>query len=82
MEYNFSVTRRMLTLFLLCSCLLVACVFFLGFEFGKKISVKPENGLRDLKTEINQKIQQEAQSVSAVKGLVETPGPVVDKKLP
>ena len=81
MEYHFSVTRRMLTLFL-CSCLLVACVFFLGFEFGKKISLKPENGLRDLKTEINQKIQQEAPSVSALKGLVETPVPVVDKKLP
>ena len=40
MEYNFSVTRRMLTLFFLCSCLLVACVFFLGFEFGKKIKAK------------------------------------------
>jgi len=55
MEYNFSVTRRLLAIFMICSCLFVACIFFLGFEFGKKMSAQPINGLTGLKTEITQK---------------------------
>ena len=82
MEYNFNVTRRLLVIFMIFSCLFVACIFFLGFEFGKKMSGKPANGLTGLKTEITQKIEQEIQSVSAMKGALVTPVPVLDKKLP
>jgi len=83
MEYNFSVTRRLLAIFMICSCLFVACIFFLGFEFGKKRSGgKPADGLTGLKTEITQKMEQEVQSVSALKGGLTPPTPVLDKKLP
>ena len=82
MEYNFSVTRRLLAIFTIFSCLFVACIFFLGFEFGKKMSAQPINGLTGLKTEITQKMEQEVQSVSAMKGGLTPPVPVLDKKLP
>jgi len=82
MEYNFSVTRRLLAIFMICSCLFVACIFFLGFEFGKKMSAQPTNGLTGLKTEVTQKMEQEVQSASAMKGALVPPVPVLDKKLP
>ncbi len=82
MEYNFSVTRRLLAIFMICSCLFVACIFFLGFEFGKKMSAQPANGLIGLKTEITQKMEQEVQSASAMKDALVPPVPVLDKKLP
>ena len=82
MEYNFNVTRRLLAIFMICSCLFVACIFFLGFEFGKKMRDKPANGLTGLKTEITQKMEQEVQSVSALKGGLTPPTQVLDKKLP
>ena len=82
MEYNFNVTRRLLAIFMICSCLFVACIFFLGFEFGKKMSGKPADSLTGLKTEITQKMEQEVQSVSAMKGAPVPPVPVLDKKLP
>ena len=82
MEYNFSVTRRLLAIFMLCSCFFVACIFFLGFEFGKKMRDKPANGLTGLKTEITQKMEQEVQSASAMKGVVAAPAAVFEKKLP
>ena len=82
MEYNFNVTRRLLAIFMICSCLFVACIFFLGFEFGKKMSDKPANGLTGLKTEITQKMEQEVQSASAMKGALVPSVPVLDKKLP
>ena len=82
MEYNFNVTRRLLAIFMICSCLFVACIFFLGFEFGKKMSAQPINGLTGLKTEITQKMEQEVQSASAMKGALVPPVSVLDKKLP
>ena len=82
MEYNFNVTRRLLAIFMICSCLFVACIFFLGFEFGKKMSGKPADSLTGLKTEITQKMEQEVQSVSTMKGGLTPPVPVLDKKLP
>jgi hypothetical protein len=82
MEYNFSVTRRLLAIFMICSCLFVACIFFLGFEFGKKMSTQPTNGLTGLKTEVTQKMEQEVHSASAMKGALVPPVPVLDKKLP
>ena len=82
MEYNFNVTRRLLVIFAICSCLFVACIFFLGFEFGKKMRDKPANGLTGLKTEITQIMEQEVQSASAMKGALVPPVPVLDKKLP
>ena len=82
MEYNFNVTRRLLAIFMICSCLFVACIFFLGFEFGTKMSGKPADSLTGLKTEITQKMEQEVQSVSAMKGGLTPPVPVLDKKLP
>jgi hypothetical protein len=82
MEYNFNVTRRLLAIFMICSCLFVACIFFLGFEFGKKMSAQPTNGLTGLKTEITQKMEQEVQSASGMKGALVPPVPVLDKKLP
>jgi hypothetical protein len=54
----------------------------LGFEFGKKMSAQPANGLNGLKTEITQKMEQEVQSVSAMKGGLTPPVPVLDKKFP
>jgi hypothetical protein len=82
MEYNFSVTRRLLAIFMICSCLFVACIFFLGFEFGKKMSTQPTNGLTGLKTEVTQIMEQEVQSASAIKGALVPPVPVLDKKSP
>ena len=82
MEYNFSVTRRLLAIFLICSCLFVACVFFLGLEVGKKMSGKQANGLTGLKTELTQKIEQEVQSASAIKGALTPPIAAIDKKQP
>ena len=82
MEYNFSVTRRLLAIFMISSCLFVACFFFLGFEFGKKMSTQPTNGMPGLKTEVTQKMEQEVQSASAMKGALVPPVPVLDKKLP
>jgi hypothetical protein len=82
MEYNFNVTRRLLAIFMVCSCLFVACIFFLGFEFGKKMSGKPANGVTGLPTEITQKMEQEVQSASAMKDALVPPVPTLDKKLP
>jgi hypothetical protein len=82
MEYNFNVTRRLLAIFMVCSCLFVACIFFLGFEFGKKMSAKPADGLMGLKTEITQKMEQEAQSAVSAKGVLAPTVPVLEKKLP
>jgi len=82
MEYNFNVTRRLLAIFMICSCLFVACIFFLGFEFGKKMSGKPADSLTGLKTEITKKMEQEVQSVSAMKDGLTPPVPVLDKKFP
>ena len=82
MEYNFNVTRRLLAIFMICSCLFVACIFFLGFELGKKMSGKPADGLAGIKSEITQKMEQEFQSASAMKGVVAAPAAVFEKKLP
>ena len=57
-------------------------VFFLGFEFGKKMSAKPADGLMGLKTEITQKMEQEAQSAVSAKGVLAPTVPVLEKKLP
>jgi len=43
---------------------------------------QPADGLTGLKTEITQKMEQEVQSVSALKGGLTPPTPVLDKKLP
>ena len=80
MEYNFNVTRRLLVIFAICSCLFVACIFFLGFEFGKKMSGKSADGLMGLKTEIIQKMEQEVQSASSVKDALAPTVPVLEKK--
>ena len=80
MEYNFNVTRRLLAIFMICSCLFVACIFFLGFEFGKKMSGKSADGLTGLKTEIIQKMEQEVQSASSVKDALVPTVPVLEKK--
>ena len=80
MEYNFNVTRRLLVIFAICSCLFVACIFFLGFEFGKKMSGKSADGLTGLKTEIIQKMEQEVQSASSVKDALVPTVPVLEKK--
>ena len=80
MEYNFNVTRRLLVIFAICSCLFVACIFFLGFEFGKKMSGKSADGLTGLKTEIIQKMEQEVQSASSVKDALAPAVPVLEKK--
>jgi hypothetical protein len=80
MEYNFNVTRRLLVIFAICSCLFVACIFFLGFEFGKKMSGKSADGFTGLKTEIIQKMEQEVQSASSVKDALAPTVPVLEKK--
>ncbi len=82
MEYHFSVTRRLIAIFMICSCLFVACVFFLGLEFGKKLSGKGADGLTGLKNEMTQKIEQELSAASALKGGVAAPMPMVEKKAP
>ena len=46
------------------------------------MSAQPINGLTGLKTEITQKMEQEVQSASAMKGALVPPVPVLDKKLP
>jgi hypothetical protein len=46
------------------------------------MSGKPADSLTGLKTEITQKMEQEVQSVSAMKGGLTPPVPVLDKKLP
>jgi len=80
MEYNFSVTRRLFAIFILSSCMFVACVFLLGFEFGKKMNDKSKDGLAILKGDITQKIEQEAQAVSALKGTLASSSATADKK--
>jgi len=54
----------------------------LGLEVGKKMSGKPANGLTGLKTELTQKIEQEVQSASAIKGALTPPIAAIDKKQP
>jgi hypothetical protein len=62
MEYNFSVTQRMLIIFIFCSILFVLSIFFLGAEVGKKLAVnsaaneilskeKMESQLKNIKSE-------------------------------
>jgi hypothetical protein len=46
------------------------------------MSAQPTNGLTGLKTEITQKVEQDVQSASAIKGAVAPPVPLLDKKLP
>jgi len=82
MEYNFNVTRRLLVIFIICSCLFVACIFFLGFEFGKKMSGKQVDGLTGLKSEMTQKVAQEVPAASGTKGVFASPVPALEKKLP
>lgn len=82
MEYHFSVTRRLIAIFMIFSCLFLACVFFLGFELGKKLSGKGADGLTGLKNEMTQKIEQEISAASALKGGGAVPMPTVDKKSP
>ena len=79
MEYHFSLTQRWMLIFSILFCLFVTCIFFIGFEVGKKHMT---TGLKEpvgAKPDVLKNIEQGAANVqTAVQPLT----PSQEKKAP
>lgn len=58
MEYNFSVTPRLLIIFIFCSILFVLCVFFAGAEVGKMYANSAAKNDLPSRAQLNAKINE------------------------
>jgi hypothetical protein len=78
MEYNFSVTPRLLIIFVFCSVLFVLCVFFAGAEVGKIYANANAKTELMSKSQINAKLNELKPEVNDLKKAIEKS---VDKPL-